>query len=163
MILVFQSDSFDWFEGKNLPPYPTVESITRPSREMNNSEFSSYISSIQSLESQKTTHQSINEKHEAKETLEKTVTWDFSTNSKHKKVTNTLLSENVEIDLKKDVQIFFGNQDYSNDKGVHYERGYLLYGVRIWERPLQSKQKESVMQWMDLSTLKKSFEGLHSC
>lgn len=56
------------------------------------------------------------------------VAWTSFTIQTNKNFKNTILTQTVQKGLIDDLARFTSNEDYYNDKGIPYKRGYLLYG-----------------------------------
>ena len=57
-----------------------------------------------------------------------TVKWSSCRIQTNKNFRNTILTDEVYTNLVDDLKKFSGDEDYYNDKGIPYKRGYLLYG-----------------------------------
>jgi ATP-dependent 26S proteasome regulatory subunit len=65
-----------------------------------------------------------------KQEVDKTeVIWKTFSIQTNKNFQNTILSDEAKRNLVDDVHRFVDNEDYYNNKGIAYRRGYLLYGI----------------------------------
>ena len=127
----FSSNLYDEFEGKNVCIIPSETSIDLFSKDLNNSDLLKYISHINSITfsyNQLTIHQSILNRCETKKGVEYNVDWETFTTYSNKNLYNTILSNDVQINLVDDIKNFIESEEYYNTKGLPYKRGYLLYG-----------------------------------
>ena len=56
------------------------------------------------------------------------VSWDTIYIKTNKSYKNTIVNENIKIDLYDDIQNFLDNEEWFTNKGIPYKRGYLLHG-----------------------------------
>lgn len=56
------------------------------------------------------------------------VNWDTIYIKTNKSYKNTIVNENIKIDLYDDIQNFLDNEEWFTNKGIPYKRGYLLHG-----------------------------------
>ena len=56
------------------------------------------------------------------------VNWDTIYVKTNKNFNNTIVNENIKVDLYDDIEYFINNEKWFTDKGIPYKRGYLLYG-----------------------------------
>ena len=171
----FSSNLYDEFEGKKLCIIPSEKSIDLFSKELNNNGLLNYISHIQSStfsNNQLTIHQSILNSYETKKGIEYDVEWETFTTYSNKNLNNTILSDEVQINLVDDVKKFIENEDYYNTKGLPYKRGYLLYGPPGSGKTSTIKSLANQYSMdiyiinmdreMEVSTLQKLFKGIHN-
>ncbi len=55
--------------------------------------------------------------------------WSEIITINNKRVANTILSEDNEIELYQDIKWFMNNKVWYDQRGIPYKRGYLLYGI----------------------------------
>ena len=57
-----------------------------------------------------------------------TIDWESIYVKSNKNIKNTVLNETINNGLVKDIELFLGNQNWYDTRGVPYKRGYILYG-----------------------------------
>ena len=91
---------------------------------LNNSSLLRYISHIRSItfsSNQFAIHQSNLINCETKKGIEHNVEWETFTTYTNKNLNNTILCNDVQINLVDNVETFIGNEDYYNNKGLPYK------------------------------------------
>ena len=66
--------------------------------------------------------------YETKKGVEYSIEWETFTTYSNKNLSNTIISNDVQINLIDDIKNFIESEEYYNTKGLPYKRGYLLYG-----------------------------------
>ena len=64
----------------------------------------------------------------SKSKITTTITWDCFNVYTNKTLHNTIISNKVQTEFLDDLQNFMNTEDYYNEKGIPYKRGYMLYG-----------------------------------
>jgi Cdc6-like AAA superfamily ATPase len=59
---------------------------------------------------------------------EQNIKWESLNIQTNKNFKNTILTDNVTTELLEDLEKFMQTEEYYNNKGIPYKRGYLLYG-----------------------------------
>ena len=59
----------------------------------------------------------------------KEVKWEELHVKTNKRLSNTIVNETVEKELVQDVKWFMGSEEWYNDKGIPWKRGYIMHGV----------------------------------
>src|SRR5690606_33619558 len=59
---------------------------------------------------------------------DKVAKWERINVKTNKRLSNTILSRQVEENLVKDIRTFFNNESWYNSRGIPYKRGYIMSG-----------------------------------